>query len=97
MLQPQWEGQKNENLGHRIESLHSRCWNTRNWKKKYGQGIAQLIIATIGLLLCLTIIGVVIGYPMMFVAWIWSLISAATFQDKPITVVVQNVAAPPSE
>jgi hypothetical protein len=40
-----------------------------------GVGVAQLVLFLVGLLLCLTLIGIVIGGPMMLAAWIWSIVT----------------------
>lgn len=61
--------------------------------RKYGQGITQLVLFGIGLLLCFTLIGVIIGGPLMFVVWVWGIITAASSKDSPLTVVVQQQGA----
>jgi hypothetical protein len=43
--------------------------------KSKGVGVAQLVLFLVGLMLCLTLIGILIGGPMMLGAWIWSIIS----------------------
>jgi len=48
---------------------------------KIGTGIAQLLIYGLGVLFTLTVIGVIIGGPMMLAAWIWGLITAATYEE----------------
>ncbi len=48
-----------------------------------GQGISQIVIFGIGILLSMTVILSVIGYPMMAAAWIWGLFTAATMDARP--------------
>ena len=58
---------------------------------RIGVGIAQLIIYLVGAVLAFTVILSVVGIPMMVVAWIWGLVTAATSPSEPITVnVVQK-------
>lgn len=54
---------------------------------KVGTGIAQLVIYGLGVLFTLTVIGVIIGGPMMLAAWIWGLITAATYEEQPAQVI----------
>ena len=56
---------------------------------KIGEGIAQFIIWGLGIVFCFTIIGVFIGLPMAFVAWLWSIISAAS-GNRPIQVEITH-------
>ena len=53
-----------------------------------GQGITQIVIFGLGILLSMTVILSVIGYPMMAAAWIWGLFTAATMDAKPMDVTV---------
>ena len=53
---------------------------------KVGAGVTQLLLFIFGWLLILTLIGALIGGPMVFVAWVWSLITAATFDERPTEV-----------
>jgi TM2 domain-containing membrane protein YozV len=55
---------------------------------KVGSGIAQLLLYFVGVLFSLTVIGVIIGGPMMLAAWIWGLVTAATYEEKPVQVQV---------
>lgn len=55
-----------------------------------GQGIAQLLIWAVGLILIFTAIGAIIGGPLMFVAWLWAVIGAATSNQAPIKVEVNH-------
>lgn len=57
---------------------------------KVGTGIAQLAIYGLGVLFTLTVIGVIIGGPMMLAAWIWGLITAATYEEQLAQVVHSN-------
>lgn len=45
-----------------------------------GQGIAQFLIWAVGLIFCFTVVGALIGIPMIAVAWLWAIIGAATSQ-----------------
>ncbi|HAX80445.1 MAG TPA: hypothetical protein DCY88_32565 [Cyanobacteria bacterium UBA11372] len=47
------------------------------------QGIIQLILIFVAVLLTLTGIGVILGIPIYFIVWIWAIISAATAVDRP--------------
>ena len=49
--------------------------------KKFGQGIAQLILVIIGWFFVFTAIGAFIGAPLLLIAWIWGLITV--FSYKP--------------
>lgn len=49
---------------------------------KWGQGICQMIIFALGALLAFTIIGWIIGAPLMFIAWVWGVITAATAEPS---------------
>lgn len=53
-----------------------------------GLGFGQLVLWLIGLFFSLTVIGIIIGYPIMFVAWLWGIISVASMDDKPVQVVI---------
>lgn len=48
---------------------------------KTTEGIVQLILYFLGLLLTFTFIGAIIGLPMMLAAWIWGLITAGTYDE----------------
>ena len=53
---------------------------------KPGQGIAQILIWGVGLLLWLTVIGAIIGFPLMLGAWIWGIITAVGSKEQtPLT------------
>lgn len=61
---------------------------------KTGAGVIQLIVYFVGLFLTLTLIGALIGAPMMLGAWIWGLVTAATHVDQPVEVHVVHTNAP---
>jgi TM2 domain-containing membrane protein YozV len=61
---------------------------------KTGAGIAQLIIYFVGLFFALTLIGIIIGGPMMLGAWIWGLVTAATYVEQPVQVRVVDSQQP---
>lgn len=42
---------------------------------KTGVGIIQLILYILGLIFSFTLIGAIVGIPMVFVAWVWGIIS----------------------
>lgn len=45
--------------------------------KKFVQGIIQLVLLVLGFFLIFTGVGVVIGAPIIIIAWIWGLVSVA--------------------
>jgi TM2 domain-containing membrane protein YozV len=45
---------------------------------KIGQGIAQIILAIIALILNLTVVLAIIGIPLAIGVWVWGIVSAAT-------------------
>lgn len=61
---------------------------------KTGAGVIQLIVYFVGLFLTLTLIGAIVGAPMMIGAWIWGLVTAATHVDQPVEVHVIHTNAP---
>lgn len=61
--------------------------------KKFGQGIAQIVLGIIAALLTITGILSIIGIPLGIGVWIWAIVSAATAEDQPVTVIVQQPAA----
>jgi len=63
---------------------------------KVGQGVAQLVIGILGLLLTFTVIGAIIGIPLMLVAWIWGLVSVLSPDPAPVQVTVVHQQATPS-
>ena len=48
---------------------------------KTTEGIIQLVLYFLGFLLTVTLIGAIIGLPMMLAAWIWGLVTAATYDE----------------
>ncbi len=60
---------------------------------KPGQGVAQIVLYVIGIILCFTFVGAVVGIPLCIGVWIWGLVTAASAGDKsqPQIVVMQNV------
>lgn len=61
---------------------------------KVGQGIAQLILYIIGLILIFTGIGAIIGIPLCVGVWIWGLVTAATSPAQPVQVTVIHKTEP---
>ena len=55
---------------------------------KVGQGITQIILYIIGLVLIFTAIGSIIGIPLCVGVWIWGLVTAATSPEQPVQVAV---------
>jgi len=49
-------------------------------KKK--EGTIQIVLFGVGLLMIITIIGVLLGVPLALGAWIWSIVSVATMDDS---------------
>jgi TM2 domain-containing membrane protein YozV len=45
---------------------------------KIGQGITQLVLYIIGLVMIFTVIFSIFGIPLCLSMWVWSLVSAAT-------------------
>ncbi len=45
---------------------------------KIGQGVTQLVLFIVGVILNITVIFAVIGIPLCLSMWVWSLVSAAT-------------------
>lgn len=62
-----------------------------------GQGIAQLLLYFFGMIFTFTLIGAVIGLPMMLAAWIWGLVTAASFNEGPTQIHVVHTTAPPPQ
>ena len=61
-------------------------------------GIAQLLIWLVGVMLIFTVIGALIGFPMMLGAWIWGLMVAVDdSQQSPVVVNVINASAQSAE
>lgn len=49
---------------------------------KTGSGITQLLLYFFGWVFTATLIGAIIGIPMVIAAWIWGLVTAATFDEQ---------------
>jgi TM2 domain-containing membrane protein YozV len=60
---------------------------------KPGQGVAQIILYVVGIILCFTFIGAVVGIPLCIGVWIWGVVTAASTGDRPQQqiVIMQNV------
>lgn len=63
---------------------------------KVGMGVGQLIMYVVGIVLIFTVIGVILGGPLMLAAWIWGLVSVINVEDRPqiVHVVHQNATGP---
>lgn len=60
---------------------------------KVAQGIIQIVLYFVGILLTITAIGAIIGLPLMLGVWIWGIVVAATHNAQPIQVNVINQTA----
>jgi TM2 domain-containing membrane protein YozV len=49
---------------------------------KIGEGVAQLILFIVGVILSATVILSFIGIPLILAMWVWSIVSAATSRPK---------------
>jgi TM2 domain-containing membrane protein YozV len=45
---------------------------------KIGEGIIQIVLMIVALVLNFTVILSIVGIPLAFIVWVWSLVSAAT-------------------
>jgi len=61
---------------------------------KSSEGAIQLVLYIMGLILTLTLIGAIIGVPMMLAAWIWGLVTAASYQETTQVVHVVHSGYP---
>jgi hypothetical protein len=52
--------------------------------KKIWQGITQLVLGIVGIVLTVTMIGAIIGLPLLLAVWIWAIISAATWNPEEV-------------
>ena len=52
--------------------------------KKIWQGITQLVLGVVGIVLTVTMIGAIIGLPLLLGVWIWAIVSAATWNPEEI-------------
>lgn len=55
---------------------------------KVGQGITQIILYTLGVIFCFTLVGAIIGIPLMIGVWIWGLVTVTSAPAVPVEVVV---------
>lgn len=46
--------------------------------KKWWQAFFQIVLGAIGVILAWTGIGGIIGVPIVFIIWVWAIVSAAT-------------------
>ena len=52
----------------------------------YWQGALQLLLCIFGILTTFFLI----GFGFIFIAWVWGLVTAIKYEDKPMTIIVQN-------
>jgi TM2 domain-containing membrane protein YozV len=66
---------------------------------KVGQGIAQILLYLLGVVLIFTFIGAIVGGPLCLGVWIWAIVTAVNAPTKPIevTVVHKYEGAPPGQ
>ena len=57
---------------------------------KIGTGIVQLILYALGWLFILTGIGIIIGAPICFIVWIWSMVSAGSARQEPQVIYIER-------
>jgi TM2 domain-containing membrane protein YozV len=62
---------------------------------KVGQGIAQILLYMLGVVLNFTVVGLIIGVPLCIAVWIWALVSTANAPSAPIEVVIRSEQLPP--
>jgi TM2 domain-containing membrane protein YozV len=55
---------------------------------KVGQGISQIVLYAIGLILSFTVVGAIVGIPLCIAVWIWGIVTATSAPSAPIEVVV---------
>ena len=51
--------------------------------KKWWQAIIQILMIIVAVILNFTGIGAILGIPIAIVAWIWAIVSAASYQPQP--------------
>jgi TM2 domain-containing membrane protein YozV len=56
---------------------------------KVFQGLMQLLLSGLGWLFTATVIGAIVGLPLVAIAWIWGMITAATYRE-PVRVVYER-------
>jgi TM2 domain-containing membrane protein YozV len=59
---------------------------------KVGQGVAQILLYGLGIVLSFTVIGAIVGIPLVIGIWIWGIVVAANSDSKPVQVEVINRA-----
>ncbi len=64
---------------------------------KVGQGIAQLILYILGVVLSFTVIGAIIGVPLCIAMWIWGIVTATSANLQPLQVHVIHTTQPPAQ
>lgn len=64
---------------------------------KAGQGVTQLCLYGLGILCTATLIGAIIGIPLLLAAWIWGMVTVVSSDPQPmqVTVIHQQAAMPP--
>lgn len=55
---------------------------------KWFQAILQLLVGFVALIFILTGVGAIIGSPILFIVWVWAIVSAATAQSEPTRVII---------
>lgn len=63
---------------------------------KTGSGITQLLLYFFGWVFTATLIGAIIGIPMVIAAWIWGLVTAATFDEQTANPVQVHIVHSPT-
>jgi TM2 domain-containing membrane protein YozV len=53
------------------------------------RGLLQLLLSAVGWFLTSTVVLAIIGLPMVAIAWIWAMITAATYSE-PVRVVYER-------
>lgn len=63
---------------------------------KAGQGVTQLCLYGLGILCTATLIGAIIGIPLLLAAWIWGMVTVVSSDPQPlqVTVIHQQAAMP---
>ena len=52
--------------------------------KKIWQGITQIVLSLVGIVLTITMIGAIVGLPLLLAVWIWAIVSAATWNPEEV-------------
>lgn len=55
---------------------------------KVGQGLAQIVLYFLGVIFCFTVVGAIIGLPLMIGVWIWGLVTVTSAPAVPVEVIV---------